>query len=663
MVDIVKKKGSELPIENTLTGFNAIGINASNQSVQVPLDVVQNATNAANAAAGSANNAATAATFAAGTANTAAANADTKAGLADTAATAANNAASAATTAAGSANTAATAANDAATAANSAASAANTAAGNAQTVADTYVAELNERISSDELQTLYPMIPFTRRVVADSGSIRSKGVAKRLLDFCIENDLFGDTKLLICPELGIKERILGVNKYATKVYSGEFTANDAVQTTEASQPYVSGNIAPNERYSLKNLSTLKLTHPEIAVSGTYTIIKVLNDPANGKSLVSFTELTSGSLTEIAWYGILSYYHIVGSKLSASIQASISLLLSSIFPEIESVKIGDQEWATSNCEMVATSMGNVIQEMQGNNTEKAINGGFDADTDWTKEAGWTISGGLAQSDGSAGSLYQNIVTTGKWHKITFDIIATSGELYVGLTNGELTGTIPISTSGSKTIYIKSTGVLMLFKNTGTFIGSIDNVSVVELGWNGSIEIYDAVYASTAGTATEKEYAALKATAMWCHYNNDAALGAIYGKLYNGYAMKLLQKDLDMYNAENPSNHWGWHIPSFAEMTTLQTYLGGASVAGGKLKVAGTDYYNAPNTGGTNESGLSILPCGGRWDNGLFYYLNSEAYMRLIDSGTYAVILTSSSAVITVGGSYNDIIGFSLRLIKD
>lgn len=131
MVDIVKKKGSELPIENTLTGFNAIGINASNQSVQVPLDVVQNATNAANAAAGSANNAATAATFAAGTANTAAANADTKAGLADTAATAANNAASAATTAAGSANTAATAANDAATAANSAASAANTAAGNA----------------------------------------------------------------------------------------------------------------------------------------------------------------------------------------------------------------------------------------------------------------------------------------------------------------------------------------------------------------------------------------------------------------------------------------------------------------------------------------------------------------------------------------------------
>lgn len=125
MVDIVKKKGSELPVETTLAGFNAIGINASNQSVQVPLSLVQDASNAANAAAGAANNAATAATTAAGTANTAAGNADTKAGLADTAATAANNAASAATTAAGSANTATTAANNAATAANEAAVAAN----------------------------------------------------------------------------------------------------------------------------------------------------------------------------------------------------------------------------------------------------------------------------------------------------------------------------------------------------------------------------------------------------------------------------------------------------------------------------------------------------------------------------------------------------------
>ena len=35
-------------------------------------------------------------------------------------------------------------------------------------------------------------------------------------------------------------------------------------------------------------------------------------------------------------------------------------------------------------------------------------------------------------------------------------------------------------------------------------------------------------------------------------------------------------------------------------TLATYLGGASVAGSKMKLTGTKYWNSPNTGATNES---------------------------------------------------------------
>ena len=35
----------------------------------------------------------------------------------------------------------------------------------------------------------------------------------------------------------------------------------------------------------------------------------------------------------------------------------------------------------------------------------------------------------------------------------------------------------------------------------------------------------------------------------------ALGAIYGKLYNWYAVKLLQMDIDYYNAANPTAPWG------------------------------------------------------------------------------------------------------------
>ena len=99
-----------------------------------------------------------------------------------------------------------------------------------------------------------------------------------------------------------------------------------------------------------------------------------------------------------------------------------------------------------------------------------------------------------------------------------------------------------------------------------------------------------------------------TGAWCYYNNDPANGEIYGKLYNWYAVK-------------DSTHGGlaplgWHIPTDAEWTTLTTTLGGTSVAGGKMKMAGTTKWTTPNTGATNSSGFAGLPGGYRYFNGTF-----------------------------------------------
>jgi uncharacterized protein (TIGR02145 family) len=98
-----------------------------------------------------------------------------------------------------------------------------------------------------------------------------------------------------------------------------------------------------------------------------------------------------------------------------------------------------------------------------------------------------------------------------------------------------------------------------------------------------------------------------TGAWCYYENNSAYGITYGKLYNWYAV----------NDSRGLAPSGWHVPTDAEWSTLTTYLGGVSVAGGKLKESGTTHWQSPNTGATNESCISALPGGYRYGNGSFY----------------------------------------------
>jgi uncharacterized protein (TIGR02145 family) len=89
-----------------------------------------------------------------------------------------------------------------------------------------------------------------------------------------------------------------------------------------------------------------------------------------------------------------------------------------------------------------------------------------------------------------------------------------------------------------------------------------------------------------------------------FNNDeATYKTTYGALYNRYTVntsKLCPSD--------------WHVPTDDEWTTLITYLGGESIAGGKLKETGTTHWYSPNTGATNETGFTALPGGFRDSDG-------------------------------------------------
>jgi uncharacterized protein (TIGR02145 family) len=107
-----------------------------------------------------------------------------------------------------------------------------------------------------------------------------------------------------------------------------------------------------------------------------------------------------------------------------------------------------------------------------------------------------------------------------------------------------------------------------------------------------------------------------TGAWCNYDNISANDALYGKLYNWYAV-------DDLRGICPS---GWHVPSDAEWTTLENHLGGPSVAGGALTstltLPNTGGWASPNTGATNLSGFTALPGGLRSLGGIFDYVISN-----------------------------------------
>ena len=68
--------------------------------------------------------------------------------------------------------------------------------------------------------------------------------------------------------------------------------------------------------------------------------------------------------------------------------------------------------------------------------------------------------------------------------------------------------------------------------------------------------------------------------------------------------------------------GWHVPTDAEWTVLTDYLGGESVAGGKMKEVGIENWDIPNIAATNTSLFSGLPGGNRNLDGSYNYIGTN-----------------------------------------
>lgn len=171
---------------------------------------------------------------------------------------------------------------------------------------------------------------------------------------------------------------------------------------------------------------------------------------------------------------------------------------------------DQDITLSNVSIKKVQRGNHATSVFYGD-DLVTNGTFASDSNWNKNSMWSISGGVAVSDGTgSGDINQsNVLTVGKTYEISFDIVsltsgdgysvrAGSGTAYSSTFNSVATHTVTQVCLGNGYLYINA---------DGSATGSIDNVTVKEVGLSttGHVEGQETIFQPAfAGQSRKKVF---------------------------------------------------------------------------------------------------------------------------------------------------------------
>ena len=142
-----------------------------------------------------------------------------------------------------------------------------------------------------------------------------------------------------------------------------------------------------------------------------------------------------------------------------------------------------------------------------------------------------------------------------------------------------------------------------------------------------------------------------------YGNDPGNCAKYGRLYD-------------WETANDACPTGWHLPSDAEWTALETAVGGNITAGKKLKAtSGWDNNKEDLSGnGTDDYGFSAKPGGQGNSAGQFAYEGSDAFWWSAsksdsEDNTYKNYEVYSDSDAARWRNFTNLILISVRCLKD
>ena len=129
-------------------------------------------------------------------------------------------------------------------------------------------------------------------------------------------------------------------------------------------------------------------------------------------------------------------------------------------------------------------GSQMKLLTSNQPELVTNGDFATDSNWIKQAGWTISEGAANYNGVSSVYIQqgNVFTANTNYKITFTISNNTSGI-ISFRDGSAATLIPNTnySNGSYTFYVTSNTntSLRIYGVGGSGSLSIDNVSIKEV----------------------------------------------------------------------------------------------------------------------------------------------------------------------------------------
>ena len=294
---------------------------------------------------------------------------------------------------------------------------------------------------------------------------------------------------------------------------------------------------------------------------------------------------------------------------------------------------------------ATSGGNITIDAGSSVTVRGVC--------WSTKASPTVADSKTTDGGGIGSFTSSItgLTAGTTYYVRAYATTSNGTGYGGAYQITTIVAVPTVTDADGNVYHTIT--------IGTQVWLVENLKTTKYNDGTTIPFV------TANTA----WAALL-TPAYCWNNNDVNTYKVtYGALYNWYAVNTTKLA-----------PIGWHVPTYAEWTTLTNYVAanlGTSLNEYKALAATTNWTTSTTTGNVgcnlilnNSTGFSALPGGFRfYDNGTFYYIGDELgawwsatkldASELMRGAWYHFLINSDPNL----QFYNLVAGLNVRCLRD